>query len=91
MGIDVVFIVVDSNDKYTKRKISASRVVHDNSDQYIYSSRGSKNRTTYCCVVGYRAFCHGYGRSTGDVDPTALMMDDEREPPKQSIEFVVVT
>ena len=41
--------------------------------------------------VGYRAFCHGYGRSTGDVDPTALMMDDEREPPKQSIEFVVVT
>ena len=91
MGVGVVLVVVDSNDKYTKRKMSASRAVHDNSDQFIYSSCGSWTRTTDCCVVGYRAFCHGYGRSTGDVDPTALMMDDEREPPKQSIEFVIVT
>ena len=36
MGVGVVLIVVDSNDKYTKRKRSASRAVHDNSDQYIY-------------------------------------------------------
>ena len=36
--IDVVLIVVDSNDKYTKRKMSASRAVHDHSDQYMYSS-----------------------------------------------------
>ena len=34
-------VVVDSNDKYTKRKMSVSRAVHDNSDQYIYSSCGS--------------------------------------------------
>ena len=91
MGIGVVLVVMNSNDKYTKRKMSASRAVHDNSDQYMYSSCGSYTRTTYCCVVGYRAFCHGYGRTIVDVDPTALMMDDEREPPKQSIEFVVVT
>ena len=91
MGIGVVLVVADSNDKYTKRKMSASRAVHDNSDQYIYSSCRSKTRTTYCCVAGYRAFIHGYRRTIADVDPTALMMDDEREPPKQSIEFVVVT
>ena len=40
MGVGVVLVVVDSNDKYTKRKMSASRAVHDNSDQYIYSSCG---------------------------------------------------
>ena len=41
MGIGVVLVVVDSNDKYTKRKMSASIALHDNSDQYIYSSCGS--------------------------------------------------
>ena len=40
MGIGVVLVVVDSNDKYTKRKMSASRAVHDNSDQYIYQAAG---------------------------------------------------
>ena len=34
MGIGVVLVVVDSNDKYTKRKMSASRALHDNSHQY---------------------------------------------------------
>ena len=41
MGVGVVLVVVDSNDKYTKRKMSTSRAVYDNSDQYIYSSCGS--------------------------------------------------
>ena len=29
MGVGMVLVVVDSNDKYTKRKMSASRAVHD--------------------------------------------------------------
>ena len=38
--IDVVLVVVDSNDKYTKRKMSASRAVHDNSINICIQAAG---------------------------------------------------
>ena len=77
-------------DKYTKR---GERQYHErlqDESYQIYSSCRSSTKPTYCCVVGYCTTRHGQ-ILTIEVDPTALMMDDEREPPKQSIEFVVVT
>ena len=45
----------------------------------IYTQAASlKTKTTYCCVAGYCALRHGHGRSTTDVDPTALMSNDDR-------------